>query len=350
MCIKIFIYYFIYFLLLILSFYEISKKKVKLFYCEKFIYIFLTIITGLRYKNGTDFKNYEEIFRNIENIHYLENGFTYLIKLNNNIFDYNMNFLILSILNFVLLYYGLKKVKYRFFSLFIYVNIFWIPYSFNALRQSIAMNCFLIFIQEKKTFKKLLLFFLAVSFHKISLYIFILYFIFEKLNLKLKNTLVKKLPLMTVPLFFILILSSKKIVYFLSSFIPKLYEYSLIDYDKSILGIIFRLILIAFISLFWKVFKKDKLYVSLYIFYIFGFLIYGLFYEEYMFSTRINMFIRILELILIPTIIYHIKNISNKLCFFIILVFMIGNIYYKEINYEDNSPYKINHKILKIIF
>lgn len=350
MCIKIFIYYFIYFLLLILSFYEISKKEIKLSYWEKFIYIFLTIITGFRYKNGTDFETYEEIFKNIENVHYLEKGFAYFIKLNNSIFDYNMNFLILAILNFILLYYGLKKVKYRIFSLFIYVNIFWIPYSFNGLRQSIAMNCFLIFVQEKKAFKKLLLFLIAIGFHKVSFYIFTLYFILEKLNLKIKNTLLKKLSIICIPLFFLLLFSTQKIVYFLCRFIPKLYEYSTYEYDSSILGIFLRLILIIFISYFWKIFKENNLYKSLYIFYIFGFLIYGLFYEEYMFSARINMFIRILELILIPVIIYHIKNIFNKLCYFIFLVIIISSIYYKEINYKHNSPYKINHKILKIIF
>lgn len=328
------------------SLYELYFNKYKLYKLEKIIYIILFLVTALRYDNGSDFRNYYEIFKNINvmDSNYLEYIFVKVVKLNNLFFNFNFNFILMSGINHIILYYGMRKVKYRFIGLFIYLNVFFLPYSFNAMRQSISMACFLIFVLYNNFWKKIISFIIAIGFHKISFYIFILYFFVEKIKPKLKISVIKKVNYLIMPIFFIGLLFSNKITLFLSNYINKLKIFIEKDFALSISGLILRIMLIGIILFYYKKLRNTKL--NIYIFYVIGFLLYGILYSEYMFNTRINMFTRTLEMIIIPEILYKINSRTSKNLIFIIIILILSTVYVKEINLDVNKPYKLNYEIL----
>lgn len=341
------IYILIWIIGFLLSLKEIfSKKQTKSKILLFFYFFLLTIITGIRYKNGTDYDTYSIIFNNIKSMadyRYIEAGFRFITALTNKFFNYNYNYMVFSIINFYFLYKAVKKLKYPIFSTFIYVNIFFFPYSFNGIRQGLAMSvyAFIIFGKFDKL-SRIIYYILGILFHKIMITIFILTEIIKKIKIRIDLKL-------GLTIFTSFILFSKYFVLFASKFIPKLRGFILVHshHVLSINGIILRIILLSLISYFLYSNDMDRKMRNIYKIYVMGFLFYGLFINQYLFSTRINMFFRILELYLIPEVFYKIEKKRNKLILFLIIVGLYGGLYLKEMKNESNFPYKVNPYFLE---
>lgn len=315
--------------------YKIKKNILKIYI------VILTIITGMRYFNGYDYGAYQGIFSGIKTIYdykYLEILFRFIIMLNNMFFKYHFNFIIFSVINFILLYLALKKIKYPMLGLFIYVNIFWINYSFNGIRQGIAMNCFLLaLLSSDRLFIILALF--ASGIHKVSFIIFYLSKCISKCKKRIQYEV-----------FFIIFFSalfyivSPKFVSFISLFSKKLFIYSMNFLNYSISGLIMRIIILMIILYYRYKNRRDLLYRKMSYIYIVSFLEYVLFYNAYMFGTRINMFLRIIEIILFSRIFYNFsyKQKREKIILYFFMTMLWGSVYYKEVLLPYNSPYRIN--------
>lgn len=311
---------------------KLKKRTLTIFF------IFLILITGIRYFNGVDYGTYTSIFRGIGTINdysYLEILFRIIVVFNNKFLNYNYNFIMCSILNFIFLYFALKKIKYPFLGLFVYINLFWINYSFNGIRQGIAMNIFLLALFSS-TLNFFILGLISIGFHKISIFIFFI----SKIIFMIKNIKINRITLTIISILFVAF--SEKVVYFLSFYIPKLVNYSIKYKGFSIKGLIFRVITIIIFLYFEKEIKKDYFYQKIFKLYIFSFLEYLLFFNSYMFGTRINMFFRIIEIILYSKIFCILKNKKKKLILILLLSIFWSSIYYKELISKYNSPYKIN--------
>jgi hypothetical protein len=152
--------------------------------------IVLIFLASIRYRTGSDYLSYVSIWNDITPFYdgetgreYLEPGFRYFVSIlkmftsETSIFFFSMAFLTLAVL-----YSGLKKIEYLniYVAISLYFMIFYMPYTFNAMRQAVAMSIFiysLIYIINNDFKKVLFLSLLAASFHLTGLLILISYFI-----------------------------------------------------------------------------------------------------------------------------------------------------------------------------
>ena len=244
--IEILIYCFVWIVAFIFSLLDILNYKINKKFLIIFIF-FLTMITGIRYFNGVDYGTYSSIFKGIKNINdylYLEILFRLIIVFNNKILNYNYNFMTFSILNFIFLYFALKKIKYPFLGLFIYINLFWINYSFNGMRQGIAMNIFLFALLLPNIYFFILAI-LSTAIHKVSLFIFLISKIifYVKRRIKYQNFIFMMCSVLVL-------IFSPKIIKILRPIIYKLDMYSASYNYFNISGLFFRIIsIIIFIFL-----------------------------------------------------------------------------------------------------
>lgn len=175
------------------------------------------------------------------------------------------------------------------------------------------------------------------------------FFIFLLNKLRVKNIYIqiKKNKILFWIIVIILWGFSSEIVNILVNFFDKMAFYRRYTSQGSLFGVIFRFLNMGIFLYYDKKIKIYK-YKKCLIIYSIGFLIYFLLFDLYLFSTRINMFIRILEIYLYSEIFFSIKDLRKKIIlFFILSSFMLGS-YYKDISNEYNSPYKINPIFLQL--
>lgn len=251
----------------------------------------------------------------------------------------NINFFICSVLSFFPLYLAIKNSEYKVLKIFIYLNIFWIPYTFNGMRQGIAMSIFFLIISKKNNFLiNLILVIIAYGYHKSIILISILYLVAKIVSKKIN---IKVLNQITLIFAFVGIILSKYCIKFLEDFIPKLKYFSENFSNYSVKGICLRFV-IFFIFIYLTKYIKGKKMKDIYVFYCIGLILYCFLSAQYLFSTRINMFVRIVELYLIGKAILHIKSLKKKIIIFLFFSVVYGSVYIKEIYMEENSPYRIN--------
>lgn len=314
-----------------------EKKKIIL----KIMYLLLVLLTGLRYQIGQDYNVYFSLFNTItfwgRNINY-EAGFIILVKIIKLI---NANpffvFFIISLLTYILIYKGLKKSSLdSFLSLFLYYAIYMIPFSFNAIGQSIVVAIFIYLFDdiENKKVKKVIFYTVVATFIHTSGILIILAYIFYHLKISKRALL-----LLGISSFFIYLFSDK--IYMVTiicspDFISeKLLSYSGLYPEKiRYKSILQRLVMLLFMT---SLGIKDKKNYNIFKIYFFGLLLYIILGFNSLYSTRINLFFKVTEIILLPNLIHRNKNkILNKVVISIFaLLILITNFFYKA-----NFPYK----------
>lgn len=334
-------YWIIYIYLLLVSFFEIFVR-LKLRKILKINIFLLIFFTGFRYYNGTDYGTYLTIFTEIKSVKdysYLESGFRYIIviikNINNNI-DPKYFFLIFATLGLYPLYRGIKREIYPNFALFIYYCIFLIDYNFNGVRQSVIMGIYIysiLFIIKRENKKSIFYFICAFLIHKSSAIIFGISAVISRINYKLNIV-------QTLLFFTISILVSNYIIECLKFSHEIVNHLKNFNADLKISSIIMRIgLLIIIFSFNYK--NKDIFYRKLINIYSIGFIIYGLFFPIGLFSTRINMLFRVLEVLILPYTISKIKNKSLKILVCIIVIVIITLPLIKNLQNKQNVPYKV---------
>lgn len=337
------LYYLIFTVFLILSFasnYTLNKENNNIL--TIFSTALLAIIAAIRDNTGSDFQSYESIWNDINPLNiaitegtgyqYLEPGFRYTVSFLKLFSDSGFLFFsFFSILSLILLVIALLRFNYNpLISIFLYFSIFYMPYIFNVMRQGLAMSIFLVsleFILERKLLQTVLLSMLAASFHITGILIIISYFLvpfFQR---------VKPIFLLTIGSFIasIFTLSNVSQRIFLFFFPSRSDSFIILQAENtSLLQVFVRLLLILsfiYLGTYLRRANFNTTYRYLINLYIFGFLIYIAFFDFNLLATRFNMFLRILEIIIIPILLFHAKNnITKPVLFFYYL--LIGIAYF----------------------
>lgn len=347
-------YYLIYFSLFCYSIYSISKNRNGQIAGSLFA-LLLALLASLRYDTGTDFNAYQSIWNTTSALNfsfatyeYVEPGFLLVNSLLKAV--YKGDFLYFSFYAFttiMFLYVGLKKLKLNVvFVIFLYYCLFYFAFTFNAMRQALAMAMFvysLNFLVKGKMKEYFLLNILAMCFHLSSIvYIFFGAIWFFDIS---KKYFVFSIFLPLIALFIYISGLGYEVFNFFTSALGKPSTYlSEWKEEISIIQWASRIVMLAAISFFTLKHQENKFISSLGFFYIIGFSLYILFADVAMLSSRLNMAFRIVEIIIAGLLLIEYRTISNK--FFVFFVFMIPY----SIQFLINASNPDNQYILRATF
>lgn len=349
-----YVYVIAYIALLLISFFEFFEDSVNNLYIQRLMLILimslLIILSGIRYQVGTDFNSYLTIFRRVESMagnapyNYLESGFKLVI-----IFFRGLNFppfflfFVFSVISYAFLGKGIIRTsKLPFLSLFVYFLVFMIGYLFNVLRQGIAMSIFIYLlpdIKEKKLFKVVMFTLIAMSMHNIGIFILIGYFIY---HISIKNGVFIGLTLSSIVYY----LNSSKFIGFFIFVLPGELQGKMVSYMERFPGSVdltsylLRLIIIGLFLFYFEKLEKEDGFKGIFNIYFFGFLFYTLFSFQVQAATRINMFFRILEIVLFPYLIIISNNKVYKTIMFFIIIAIASSIFFKDLTRPANNPFQ----------
>lgn len=342
-------YYLIYFYALILSFFDINfriSQRVTIFF-EISFFLILVFLAGFRGKVGTDTQEYLRFWNGLEpiyNYNYeyysnFETGYKFVFSIIKCFSDSDVIFLFFNaLLALTPLYIGLKKIlnKHVVISLIIYYSVFFIPYALNGMRQAIAMGLFVFAIPyffSKKSLIVIMVTVLASLFHSSGFLIFVSY-VFYLVAKKIKKW------------FYLFSFFCALLIYKLGLGGVILFNYTSVNRDvytnefdesTSFFQIIIRTILVLFIMFFSiNIEKNNKIILSLFNVYWFGYLLYIIFMDNNMISTRFNMFFRVLEIVLIPLILasYNLRFNKNSICILFLMPCFV--LFYSSSVFIDN--------------
>lgn len=318
--------------------------------------LFLCAFSSLRWNTGTDFPEYisiynfvpvitsgESIFQGYKNI---EPGYKVLISLSK-VLGTEIAFLFLScFFSLAPMALGIMKLNEiervgYFYPLLLYFLVFMISYNFNAMRQAISMGFFVLslsYMYNKSTCKVFLISIVAFTFHSTGFLIVLSYLSWRFFDMSKRY----RLFFLFIP-FCIFLYYSNPLVYILNAFGVNLERWVGNWGELDYLSISLRLI-ILFIMLFpYNFFNKDKLSSLLFNLYGQGMLIYLALAPVGMMATRFNMFYRVLEIVIIPMMIYRTNYKFNKVyimvVYFIISFFIFYNTLMNEVNLYSLRPF-----------
>lgn len=328
--------------ILLISVLEINNVKLK-YVCIIFV-LFLTTLAGLRVNTGTDFNSYLDFWNYIKPLSEeltfsygaLEPGFVFFISVLKMFTSESViYFLFSAALAIIPIYCGLKKlnIKYMLVSLLIFYLVFYINYVMNGMRQGISMALFIFSIQyilDNKRNTVFLITLIAASFHISGLFILILYYIS-----KIKININYFLPLGIIISLFFYFTNILDIFLFKIIGIDATVYVENFETGTSTFQIITRSLLV-FIFYYFGLMIKDVMFDKLFIMYLIGFFIYIALLDHNMLATRFNMFFRVLEIILVPIVLAHCKNVVTRFAMFILFLIPFSYSFYMTITVADN--------------
>ena len=337
--------------LVIHSFLSMLKKdrNINLNYLAFVFVIILILIAGLRDGTGTDTKTYASIWRNIlpfdeyliygyTGRDYLEPGFRIFVSILKMFTVSSITFfIIMASITLGFLYAGLRKIPQinLLLAIAMYLMIFYMPYTLNAMRQAVAMSIFIFVLPNilnaefKKTFFWTLL---AASFHSVGFLIILAYIVAQ--------SKVKLLPFIFSGLVFSALFYYFKVLkHFLDIISPGLYSL-FVDNENwgsvDLVQIVLRFLILASLVFSALFVYKQSWFSKLVMVYSIGFFIYIALAESNMLAARFNLFFRILEVVMFPIIVVSANKFSYRFLYFVIaLTFGIYTFYINLLN-EDN--------------
>lgn len=347
-----FVYVFPYISLILLSFRDIFIKKYSTKnekWLLRLLILYLIIIAGIRYGMGVDFFTYQNIFKGInrfQDLKYLEPGFRLIIVFLKTIgFSTQSLFLVFALITLYPLGRAIRKNSYYpLFSLYIYLCIFYTGYVFNGMRQAVAMSLFLLSIDSilnNKTWKVFLFTALSMSVHSSGIIILISY-IFSKFKFKFNRKIFIFLLSISILFTFFNGIFAEKIVGIVPEAISRKIASYTVRFETSIdiIGLLQRVLILSPIILYYPMLKKvdDKFDILLRIYFL-GFILYALFSFQGLFATRINMFLRILEVLILPYF-FKLKLITfDRLIIFACIVLWASSVYFLPFSSNYYYPF-----------
>lgn len=304
----------------------------------------LVIIASMRYYIGTDYGTYVEIFNGIHHINdysYLEIGFRAIIVLIKTITDNsNWLFVVMAVISIYYFYEGVKSSsKKTMVSVFIYFNIFYISYIFNAMRQGFAMSVFLYSLRyfEKKDLKKIIILsIIASSIHSSGLYILLAYILKHiKIDKKIYPYIIGFGIILCFFNPFEMIITNIPILGIREKFMA----YSQYSESIDLISVLQRLAILVLLIINHDRFEdEDKSILNIY---IWGWILYCILSFDGVVTTRVNMFFRVLEVILLPNLINNMDESKMKKIIYVFIVLWTLATLIINLRNPDNYPYKI---------
>ena len=323
-----------------------NKKASKLVLIYTSILI-LAVISGLRGDFATDYKNYKELFNSYNQYSYIdlwdlnlpqEIGYVYFGKIIGHFTD---NFIYVAIISsLIIITLTIKclerESKHIWLGILIFINIGYYYVSFNLIRQIIAASILFyssIYIEERKPIKFFLACLAATLLHKTSIFIFPFYYLLN-LNLNAKNAFIIISILFSLYIYLddLIILSQ---TYFFTAYDNDSYGMTGYSINNAIIPIFVMLFTIMHANKADLQNKKTSIWINAIIFYAF-FSALGL---KIQMLERFSHFFSPYAALIIPHIIYEIKNKNIKLIYISAATIMLILFNYITISNSAYNPY-----------
>ena len=318
-----------YMLFFALAFYGMNKmvhNKIVERIMSFIIFSTLFIVSALRFHVGTDYGVYLNVYSNIENRIYdgegMEIGYFYLNKLTKYILggEYTI-FIVTSLIIIGLVYITVIKFSLDpILSLILFMCIGGYIDSFNIIRQSISIAVIFFAYRYCETkIQWIIPMIVASLFHKTAILV-IPFFLISKLNLKKKDYLI----IMGVGI--LLYLSYERTVMYLTNFIEGFEHYQNSNFVTDGANPIRTLVSISifiFCSMAYDEICKDKKAKFAFTMVIFA-TIFALFMRKGKIFARVVGYFDIFQIILIPYVIAHMKQIELKKYIIFISIIIVG--------------------------
>lgn len=300
------------------GFVDCSGSKIDVFYYV--IWVLLTIILCIRYRQGTDYVEYEAQFEMIDaNMSFLVNalyhgeiGWYMLMLFSKKLgLSFDLFIAIISLLMMLSMKRAVKKFSpYPLISLLLFFPTYYLTYCQSAIRQGFVLCLFLGFGLEWLFSKKTLRYFVLIAglslLHFSAGVLFVLPFVYRY---RIRKD------------YFVFILLTSLVVVsrpLLSPFIVNEYD------NTSPLGVLVRVILMLIVLFLYKYIKERRCCGSeqlkfnldaLYTLYVMGYGIAMLFSFYPLASQRLSMPLKAIEILLIPLEFYIIISSKNQAVF-----------------------------------
>jgi len=332
------------------NYWNYTNKRKKFYLFLSFILLFL--ISAFRAENvGTDTSNYLRGFSNIKDATLTnifekerwESGYVILNKLVSfvSIKDQSILFFSSFIILLAIMYFIYKNSENVVLSLYLYISLYLYFFSFNGIRQAMAMSILAMgfhLIKERKLIKYLIIVSVASLFHVTAIIFSFFYFLY---NLKLN---IKNIVLLSLMFIFIFVFIEDIVFYILS------YTKSLNYIDANDIlegsGLLFPLVNLSFLIyvLFIKINNKIKdpeldFYLLII---IIGFLA-TIIAMKLSVILRLNYYFQLFYIIAIPLSLKYVKQ-KNLKVLLIYLILTVTIIYFlvRLLNgWHEVLPYKM---------
>ena len=316
------------------------KVNVRAFYL---IYLALTIMTVLRKGQGSDYYNYQEIYREVSVytgqsvlpiLLMKDPGFLFLNYLaQQSGISYEWFSAICSFLIMLLLYpFFCRVCRKSMIPLFFYYATFYLIYSYSALRQgftlAILLGCIYPLLKEGKKIKCVVIIFLASLFHQ-SFLVCLLFLLVYRINMDKKALLLLLLPFMLNLLLSFNIMGLIPV----PGILDRMDSYVEEGRSSSMMAILVRLIVL--IPLFLvpnRIYEQDKDLMGVRNILACGFIVYSLFSFSDLISSRLGVYFRAFEGLFLFMLLYktNLKKVPKQLFAYFVCVSMI--LFVKDIN------------------
>lgn len=340
------------------------KYKYILLACS---FIFILIFAGFRFESGYDFRPYRQIFNKsgfftIMKESNMEPGFAALICVLKKLgFGFSALIFLMAFASISVKYKIIKEYSvYPFVSLIVYFSSNFIIQDFGQIRQGLAVGLTLYsirYIKDKNLFKYLIIMFIAIMFHYSAVIFLPMYWMAQiKVN--------RKVIFSTIGLATVMFILSKSGVldFIVLKVINQPYiTYKYLAYMSGDGGIgIFKftlltrvVIFIAFYMLRDKIEPKCKYYNILLMLYLLSIFMFVAFNFNEGLALRGAIYFKIVEILIIPLIIYAVKDKIIMFNFLMIIYMLTFKDFLFEITAYRPSfvPYKnLISEFLKWVF
>lgn len=325
---------------------------------EVSIFIILLLFVSLRYGQGSDYFAYIYFFLDgadsfelalkFNDFSYVsrEIGFTTISYLWIKVMNLSPESLVIlfSAVSFLLVWLFIKKYSQRpVISLFLFYCTFYLIYPFSGIRQSICISIFVFtltpLLHKKKYVKYYLISILLFTIHYSSVVLFLIPLV----------NLVKTYKPFQVYLVSILALGVGIALYqVLFSFFSaidviasKIEAYNTNGTSLEILSLLLRIIIFIPVMQTYKIYERGSIRDLFLKVYILGFFLYLIFMSSSLISSRINVYMRYYEvIILVDFLVLVFKKYSNRILSFSYIFIIVTVLYVKNINsFIEQGPY-----------
>lgn len=318
-------YIVIFLVLLCLSYCEYKGKKFKYLSLET-LFVIITVITIFRYGQGTDYFAYEDIYAKTPALTAVstigeifssngdvEFGYVFLIAIFKTL---RLNFEAFcgfsGIITMMLFYRFIKKnAKLPITAFSIFYVFYYLVYVLSGMRQGLAMAIFVgigIELYKRKKYKEFILLVLVTAAIHVSVLVTLVVFVLDKLGDNYKfYSILAILAILIIYFNF-----DVAIINLMPDFLSEKLSMYITDGRASMISFINRFTVLALILFYSFGDKEDKDLVLFKKLYIFSFILYVLTMKSMTISTRMTLYFKIFEIILIPNIVMNLLKNNKK--------------------------------------
>lgn len=354
----------IFLVLLCLSYCEYKGKKFKYLSLET-LFVIITVITIFRFGQGTDYFAYEDIYAKTPALTAvssigevfsankdIEFGYVFIIAIFKTL---HLNFEafcgVSGIITMMLFYSFIKKnAKLPITTFSIFYVFYYLVYVLSGMRQGLAMAIFVgigIELYKRKKYKEFILLVLITAAIHVSILVTLIVFVLDKLGDNYK-------------FYGILGILAILIIYFnfdvalinlMPDFLSDKLSMYLTDGRASMVSFINRFTVLALVLFYSYGNEEDKDIVFFKKLYIFSFVMYVLTMKSMTISTRMTLYFKIFEIILIPNIVMNLLKNNKKfkaLQLYGASILIVAVLLVKTLNaFLDEGYYKDHVNVIK---